>query len=61
MGTWTIRSTGETSNWKDLQTLVEVLGQEPMATLRFRHHKVFYFMDNMVTYDVVHKGLWFVS
>jgi hypothetical protein len=56
MGTWTIRATGETSNWKELRTLVEVLLQEPVATSRFRHHKVFYFTDNMVTYDVVRKG-----
>jgi hypothetical protein len=56
MGTWTLRSTGETSNWKELRTLVEVLRQEPVASLRFRHHKVFYFTDNMVTYDVVRKG-----
>jgi hypothetical protein len=56
MGTWTIHSTGETSNWKELRTLVEVMRQEPVATSRFRHHKVFYFTDNMVTYDVVRKG-----
>jgi hypothetical protein len=56
MGTWTFQSTGETSNWKELRTLVEVLLQEPVATSRFRNHKVFYFTDNMVTYDIVQKG-----
>jgi hypothetical protein len=56
MGTWSIHSRGETSNWKELRTLVEVLRQEPVIGSRFRHHKVFYFTDNMVTYDVVRKG-----
>jgi hypothetical protein len=56
MGTWTPSATAETSNWKELRTLVEVLRQEPLVTSRFRGHKVFYFTDNMVTYDVVRKG-----
>jgi hypothetical protein len=56
MGTWTLKSRGESSNWKELQTLVEVLSQEPVLTSRFRGHKVFYFTGNMVTYDVVRKG-----
>jgi hypothetical protein len=55
MGTWTIRSQGETSNWKEMRTLVEILRQEPIANSRFRNHKVFYFTDNMVTYDIVRK------
>jgi hypothetical protein len=56
MGTWTPHSSGQTSNWKELRTLVEVPHQEPGATSRFRNHKVFYFTDNTVTYDVVRKG-----
>jgi hypothetical protein len=56
MGTWTVRAKGQTSNWKELRTLVEVLAQEPVATSRFRLHKVFYFTDNMVSADVVRTG-----
>jgi hypothetical protein len=56
MGTWTVHATPESSNWKELRTLVEVMRQEPIATSRFRGHKVFYFTDNMVTYDVFRKG-----
>jgi hypothetical protein len=56
MGTWTLPATKQTSNWKELRTLVEVLRQEPVTNSRFRGHKVFYFTDNMVTYDVVRKG-----
>jgi hypothetical protein len=36
---------------------VEVFLQEPIATSRFRDHTVFYFIDNMVAYDVVSKGV----
>jgi hypothetical protein len=56
MGMWTVRATGHTSNWKELCTLVKVLRQKPVVNSRFRGHKVFYFTDNMVTYDIVRKG-----
>jgi hypothetical protein len=56
MGTWTLQSTDETSNWKELRTLVEVLQQEPVKTSRFCGHMVFSFTNNMVAYDVVQKG-----
>jgi hypothetical protein len=57
MGTWTAhQATPESSNWKELRTLVEFMWQEPLATSRFCNHKVFHFTDNMVTYDVYRKG-----
>jgi hypothetical protein len=56
MGTWTPKAQDETSNWKELRTLVEAMSQEAVAGSRFRGHKVFYFTDNMVAYDVVRKG-----
>jgi hypothetical protein len=56
MGTWPVQATLESSNWKELRTLVKVMRQEPVATSRFQNHKVFYFINNMVTYDVFPKG-----
>jgi hypothetical protein len=56
MGTLTIRATDHTTNWKELCTLVKVLRQEPAVNSQFREHTLFYFTDNMVTYNVVHKG-----
>jgi hypothetical protein len=55
MGTWS-GPRGDTSNWQELQKLVEVLQREPTKDSRYRGKRLFYFTDNMVTYDVVRRG-----
>jgi hypothetical protein len=55
MGTWS-GPREDTSNWRELRTLVEVLRREPVHSSRYQGKRLFYFTDNMVTYDVVRRG-----
>jgi hypothetical protein len=52
MGTWS-GPREDTSNWRELRTLLEVLRREPIEGSRYHGKRLFYFTDNMVTYDVV--------
>ena len=56
MGTWTLVVHSFSSNWKELRTLRVVLTKESSHTPnRYRHRLLFYFTDNMVTYDILRK------
>ena len=55
MGVWGARSKTNTSNWKELRTIQEALEQE-VGKDRVRHHTVFYFPDNLVSYYVIQGG-----
>ena len=58
MGTWkSERGKSQSSNWRELRTLVEFLQREWARTdQRFYNRRVFYFTDNTVTYDVCRRG-----
>ena len=58
MGTWiSERAKTQSSNWRELRTLVEFLNRELQKKVSyFRHRRVFYFTDNSVTYDVCRVG-----
>jgi hypothetical protein len=55
MGSWD-GPPGESSNWRELRTLLEVLKKEDIDTSRYRGKRVLYFTDNMVSYDIVRRG-----
>jgi hypothetical protein len=55
MGSWE-GPPGESSNWRELRTLIEVLRKENIDTSRYRGKRVLYFTDNMVSYDIVRRG-----
>ena len=58
LGTWGLRVHSFTSNWKELCTLRQVLRREIRRDggRRVRGRWLFYFTDNMVTYDIVRNG-----
>ena len=58
MGTWVRKKAlDESSNWKELRTLLEFLRREARGPgSRFRNRRIFYFTDNTTTYDVCRKG-----
>jgi len=58
MGTWTSnRAKHQSSNWRELRTLVEFLQREAKREdQRFHSRQIFYFTDNTVTYDVCRRG-----
>ena len=58
MGTWISgRAHLQSSNWRELRTLVEFLCREVIKkSSLFHHRRVFYFTDNSVTYDVCRVG-----
>ena len=56
MGTWTLVVHSFSSDWKELRTLRVVLTKENAHALNwYRHCLLFYFTDNMVTYDILRK------
>ena len=58
MGTWiSSRAKSQSSNWRELRTLVEFFHREvERKSTRFCHRRVFYFTDNSVTYDTCRTG-----
>jgi hypothetical protein len=54
MGSWE-GPPGESSNWRELRTLIEVLHKEDIATSWYRGKRVLYFTNNMVPYDIVRR------
>lgn len=56
MGTWRSNALQRSSNYKELQTLLEFFLQVDPSTSPFRHRRLFYFTDNTTTYDVVRRG-----
>ena len=56
MGTWTLVVHSFSSNWKELRTLMVVLLKESIhVPNRYQGRLLFYFTDNVVTYDILHK------
>jgi hypothetical protein len=56
MGAWNGSIHGFSSNWRELQTVVETLKQEEMIFNKPRGRMVLYFTDNEVTYNICKKG-----
>ena len=58
MGIWIgPQSSDQSSNWKELRTLLEFFRREARRPdSHYRNRRVFYFMDNSVTYDTCRKG-----
>jgi hypothetical protein len=56
MGAWNGSIHSFTSNWRELQTVVETLKQEEMIFNKLRGRMVFYFTTNEVTYNICKKG-----
>ena len=56
MGTWTLVVHSFLSNWKEIRTLmVPLLKKSTHVPKRYRGRLLFYFTDNMVTYDILRK------
>jgi hypothetical protein len=55
MGQWSPTVQSTSSNWKEHRTLLATLKWEPHKTSQFRHCRLFYFMDNLVTYYIIHR------
>ena len=58
MGTWVqMKIWDESSDWKELHTLVEFLRREVRRPKsHFQNRRIFYFTDNTTAYDVCQKG-----